>query len=312
MTHSPPFLQDDFTGAAHGHAYNPEVIARQVAARRAEIAHDLGLGDGAAHAGIIDNGTGVQRRNAELERQSREKDNREKIDRILLLQINERLAEIDSRLGELYEEQARLEQEISEHETAIAILDAAIDGLENCEPPALNEDGTLQNGRLEDELSAYERRTGQKIDRHDPEALHDALKAQRAHREAELAKAHEAHGHNKGEIGDLRKERGKLEAERSHLAKKYDAEVDEMSAKAQNELKNGGIQMSMDISGSIGVINEKLKIEPELDLDLEDIGAEYGSFAEEIDPLPATKEPDTALENTITNTGPAMGGPAPS
>jgi chromosome segregation ATPase len=210
-------LAGAFAGAAEGYEYNPEEIARRVEERRAQIAHNLGMSeDGAQRVGLIDQTGGAARRDAEDQRRDQEKRRKEQIDRILLMQINQRIAEIDARLGELYDIRDQITAEIEGLERGIGVLDGALGRLRAGEELERNEDGSLADEELEAQIRAYERRMGREIDRDDPDALIAAIMAQREYMDRQLDDARRRHRENTDEIDGLERERRGLEAERDN------------------------------------------------------------------------------------------------
>lgn len=75
--------------------------------------------------------------------------------------LDQQLADIDRRLGEIEDMRAGIKRQIA--------------AIENGEGVELDEYGSLKDKDAEKSLQEYEKRTGKKVDRNDPEAVHKAL-----------------------------------------------------------------------------------------------------------------------------------------
>ncbi|MGB4107479.1 MAG: hypothetical protein WBK55_06760 [Alphaproteobacteria bacterium] len=172
-----------------------------------------------------------------------EKKKQEEWDRLFRLQqqLAERLREIDweiekidGKIHDTKEHIARLDHEKAEIEERIAIYD---DHLSGKKPLKVGADGKLENEKIEKALQDYERRTGKKVDRKNPEEFAAAVEEMRVEDHKRLLKIKEEHKECEEKLKIYSKEKDKWEIEKTKT-KEHKDEVDKEFKNADEAIKN--------------------------------------------------------------------------
>ena len=300
-TSTPPLLRDNFERVNTGGALQPDPTA--ALDERARItAFNLNVGDLAREVGMIPDGAGVIRaKEFNAIKDKREGDRK----RQELIEAIRRLDEINRRLADLYEEREGILQDMRETQERIDMLTGAIGQIEEDGDVERNPDGSISDPNIEARLRDYERRTGQRVDRHDPEILLLALRAQLAHESGEMGRHEERKRDVDRQIEETRREfeneaaaieRNDPHADISEQEAAFAAHEDGVSSQARISDELSATTIAAATENQTNVFDEDYNEIADDDVGFGfDAGAdEYDSFADQALPIEASEPSDTA------------------
>ncbi len=136
-----------------------------------------------------------------------------------LQEIDWKIEEIDKQIHDTKEHMSALDREKAELEELRGIFD---DHLSGKKPLKVGADGKLENEKAEKALQDYERRTGRKVDRNNPEELAAAVREIKAEERIRLQEIEEEYNRCQEELNRYGKEKEKWEIERTETKEHKD------------------------------------------------------------------------------------------